>query len=101
MPVSAEPDGGVRLRVRVTPRARKTVLAGLTEVEGRPALAVRLAAPPVDGAANKLLLAFLAEWLDLPKSAVRIVAGETGRLKTIALSGVTAERVAARLDDPS
>lgn len=95
MPVSADGTGGSRLRVRVTPRAKRTASAGLIEVDGRAALAIRLAAPPVDGAANKVLIRFLAEALDLPRSAVRILSGETGRLKTVQLSGASPDRVAA------
>lgn len=94
MPVSADGEGGTRLRVRVTPRAKRNALAGLTEVDGRPALAIRLAAPPVDGAANAALVRFLAEALAIPKSAVRIVSGEASRLKTLSLAGVPPERVA-------
>lgn len=93
MPVSTDGEGGARLRVRVTPRAKRTALAGLTEADGRPALAIRLAAPPVDGAANTALVRFLADVLDIPKSAVRIVSGETNRLKTVSLAGVPPERV--------
>ena len=85
MPVSADGEGGARLRVRVTPRARQTALAGLIDADGKPALAIRLAAPPVDGAANKALLAFLADWLQVPKSYLRIVAGETSRVKLVAI----------------
>ena len=88
MPVSADGEGGARLRVRVTPRARQTGMAGIVEANGKPALAIRLAAPPVDGAANKALLAFLADWLRLPKSSLRIVAGDTSRVKLVALRGV-------------
>lgn len=87
MPASADGEGGARLRVRVTPRAKKSALAGLTEVDGKPALAIRLAAPPVDGAANKALLAFLSDALKVPKSCLRLVSGETSRLKIIAISG--------------
>ena len=93
MPVSADGAGGARLRVRVTPGAKQTALAGLTEVDGRPALAIRLAAPPVDGAANAALICFLAEALAIPKSAVRIVSGEASRVKTVTLAGVPPERV--------
>ncbi len=46
MPVSADGEGDARLRVRVTPRAKQSALAGLAEVDGRPALAIRLVAPP-------------------------------------------------------
>jgi uncharacterized protein (TIGR00251 family) len=92
MPVSADGDG-VRLRIRVTPRARKTELAGLVEADGRPAIAIRLAAPPVDGAANKALLAFLAAALRIPKSKLGIVSGETGRLKVVRAAGLLPDAV--------
>jgi uncharacterized protein (TIGR00251 family) len=92
MPGSADRDG-VRLRIRVTPRAGRTARAGVVDVDGRPALAIRLAAPPVDGAANKALLAFLAAALRMPKSKMRIVSGETGRLKLVAIVGLPVEAV--------
>jgi uncharacterized protein (TIGR00251 family) len=92
MPVSAD-DEGVRLRIRVTPRAKRTAVTGIVEADGRPALAIRLAAPPVDGAANKALLAFLAAALDLPRSRLRILSGETGRLKIVAIADISAEAV--------
>lgn len=90
MPVSADKQGG-RLRIRVAPRAKKTALAGIVDVDGRPALAIRLAAPPVDGAANKALLAFLAKALCIPKSGLHIVVGETGRLKIVSVAGFSAD----------
>jgi uncharacterized protein (TIGR00251 family) len=78
--------GGVRLKIRVQPRATRTTLAG---AHGD-ALKVRLAAPPVDGKANDALIAFLAETLDVPRRAVRIVAGATSRDKTVEVDGITA-----------
>jgi uncharacterized protein YggU (UPF0235/DUF167 family) len=47
----------------------------------------------VDGAANKALLAFLAAALDLPRSRLRILSGETGRLKIVAIADISAEAV--------
>jgi uncharacterized protein (TIGR00251 family) len=79
--------------VRVIPRARKTEIAG--ERDG--ALLVRVAAPPVEGAANGALVAFLAESLRIPKRAVRIVGGERGRLKRVAIDGVTEAQIRALL----
>lgn len=76
---------GVRLTIRVQPRASRTEVAGLY---GKDALRIRLAAPPVDGAANRELVEFLAKTLGVPKSAVSIEAGETGRLKTVSVTGV-------------
>ncbi len=94
------PDGdGVRLSVRVTPRAKRSALAGtIADADGRPMLSIRLAAPPVDGAANKALVAFLAAQFDLPKSAVVILSGETGRRKIVRLGGLAADTVSRRLE---
>ena len=71
------------------PRARKTALGGVRD----DALVVRLAAPPVEGAANEAIVDYFAALLRLPRRAVRIVSGERGRRKRIALAGVTAETV--------
>lgn len=92
-------DGdGVRLTVRVTPRASRNAIAGIVEqADGRTALAIRLAAPPVEGAANEALVGFLAAALAVPRKAVRIESGETARLKRVRIDGVSVETVAARL----
>ena len=60
-------------------------------------MVVRLAAPPVEGAANDALIEFLADRLHVARRAVRIVSGERGRQKRVAVSGVTAERVLSLL----
>jgi uncharacterized protein (TIGR00251 family) len=81
-------DGGVRLAVRLTPRARRDAIGSIGEdAGGRPVLALRLAAPPVDGAANKALVAFLAKALTIPKSSIAIRSGETARQKMLFLAG--------------
>lgn len=59
------------------------------------ALKVRVAAPPVDDAANRALIEFLAQCLGIAKRAVRIVAGETSRMKVLEADGVTPEQVAS------
>lgn len=76
---------GVRLTIRVQPRASRTEVAGLY---GEDALRIRLAAPPVDGAANGELVAFLAKMLGVSKGTVVIERGETGRLKIVSVAGV-------------
>ena len=58
---------------------------------------VRLAAPPVDGAANAALVEFVADALSVAKSRVRIVSGQTSRRKVVEVDGVTAEQLAAAL----
>ena len=85
---------GVRFRVRLQPRVSRNEIVGL--IDG--ALRVRLHAPPVDGAANEALVAFLADRLSVPRRGVRILTGTTSRMKTIEVDGVTAadvERLAA------
>lgn len=86
-PFSIQADG-VRLAVRLTPRASRNGIDGIvTGTDGRPALQVRLTAPPVEGAANKALIAFLAQMLDIRKTDIAIRSGETGRLKILHLAG--------------
>ena len=82
---------GVELDLRVIPRARKTEITGLRD----DAIVVRLAAPPVEGAANEALVAFVAEWLDVPRRAVHILSGERSRRKRVAVDGVSADVVRA------
>ncbi len=72
------------LLLHVVPRARVTALAG----RHGDALKIRLAAPPVDGAANDELIRFLAERLAVPRSAVTIAAGHTSRRKTVTVTGI-------------
>jgi len=81
------------LTVHVQPKASKTVCVGIYG----DALKIRVAAPPVDGAANEELVRFLAHELSLPTAAVQIESGAGGRHKRVRLRGVTAECVMARL----
>jgi uncharacterized protein (TIGR00251 family) len=72
------------LTLHVQPGARRTEVAG---AHGD-ALKIRLAAPPVDGKANAALLEFIADRLGLPKSAVRLVRGQTSRRKILELTAI-------------
>lgn len=80
---------GVELDVRVIPRAKRTVLDG----ERDDALLVRLTAAPVDGAANEALIRYLAATFGVARHAVRIISGERGRRKRVAIDGVSADSV--------
>ena len=93
MPWLREAPGGVVLEVLVQPRASRTRVVGVHD--GR--LKVQLAAPPVDGEANAALVDFLADALGARRSDVAIDRGETGRRKTVRVSGVTAPPVRAAL----
>lgn len=80
---------GLKLFVRVTPRAKRSAVEGIVPTDGgRHAVAIRLAAPPVEGAANKALIRYLADRLDIPASRIAIVGGERSRLKTVRIAGV-------------
>jgi uncharacterized protein (TIGR00251 family) len=74
---------------RVIPRAKTTELAGTRDG----AIVVRVAAPPVEGAANDALIELLADRLHLPRRNIRIVGGETGRRKRIEITGATREQI--------
>ncbi len=80
---------GVGLTLHIQPGAKKTEFAG----EHGDALKIRLAAPPVDGKANAALLAYLADLLGVPKSAVNLKSGQTSRRKVVEVRGVLAEDI--------
>ena len=69
-----------RFQVRVTPRSKADALEG---PDGAGVYKLRLTAPPVDGKANEACVRFFAERYTVPRSAVRIVSGESARLKLI------------------
>jgi uncharacterized protein len=86
MRVQAE---GVSFAVRVVPRASRDAIEG--EYQG--ALKVRLTAPPVEGRANEALRCLLAGRLNVPVSAVRIVAGEKSRTKRVFIEGASRDKI--------
>jgi uncharacterized protein (TIGR00251 family) len=85
---------GVELSILVQPRASRDQLVGVQGEE----LKVRLAAPPVEGAANAACCAFFAKLCRLPRSHVTLVSGESSRHKRLLLGGADAESVAALLE---
>ncbi len=76
--IQEKPDGLI-FKIRVQPRSFRNQVAGLYG----DALKIKLTAPPVDNAANSACGVFLADLLSVAKSAVTVVAGHTGRNKTI------------------
>jgi uncharacterized protein (TIGR00251 family) len=91
--ISDAGDGAI-IEIRVVPRAGRTGLAGSRSGK----LLVRLAAAPVEGAANAELVTFLSELLDVPKRQISILSGEKGRQKRVKISGVTPADVRRLLD---
>jgi uncharacterized protein (TIGR00251 family) len=84
---------GTRLTVYVQPKSAHTQCAG----RRGDALKIRVAAPPVDGAANEELIRFLAGELSIPPSAIHIESGVAGRHKRLLLKGVSAQQIEAYL----
>ncbi len=79
--------------VRVVPRASKSEIVG--EMGG--ALKVRIAAPPVNGAANAELVKLLAKTFGVSKSEIEIISGETSKTKRVKITNAASEKVAAVL----
>ena len=80
---------GVVLEIYVQPRAGRNEWVGIH----RGFLKVRLTAPPVEGAANKECIKFLAELLDVPKSDLEIVGGHKSRQKSILIRRLSLENI--------
>jgi hypothetical protein len=81
------------LAIRIVPRAAKAGVAGVRAE----AVLVRVAAAPVDGAANAELVDTLARALGLPRRAVQITAGATSRSKRVHVEGLTRDEALRRL----
>lgn len=88
-----EREGTITFLVRVTPRAKRNEIIGAADG----ALKVKLAAPPVEGAANEALTKFLAERLGVRAAQVEIVSGHTARTKTVRVAGISANEAHRRL----
>ena len=91
----SEPDH-VQIAVRLTPRSSRDAVLGVENGVYR----IKVTAPPVDGRANKALIAFLAKALRVPKRAVSILSGETSRDKRLRIQGVTDTELKKALSSP-
>lgn len=88
-------ENALLVRIYVQPRASKSQICGIHEGE----LKLRLAAPPVDGAANEACRVFFAKLCKVPKSAVTLLSGETSRHKRLKIEGAAAATLEALLDN--
>ena len=86
-----------RIVVYCQPGAKQTQCVGLHD--GKPK--IQLKAPPVDGAANKALIGFLSDVLGVPKSAITIALGASGRTKRVEVAGLSDEELSRRLLAPA
>jgi len=83
LPCIQKSPAGIVLKVRIQPRASKDEIVGLYG----DALKIRIAAPPVDAAANESLIKLLSKTLDIPKSRINLIKGQTSRNKSLFLDG--------------
>ena len=89
-------DRKVTFSVKVIPRSARNVAAGLYGNS----LKIKLTAPPADGAANRMCVAFLSDALDVAKSEIDIITGKNARRKTICIfcpSPIAARQTAERI----
>ena len=85
---------GARVALRVSPKASRAGIIGVeTDAAGGAVLKVRVSEPPQGGKANVAVIKLLAKAWKLPKGALRVVAGEAGRRKTLLVEGDPAELV--------
>ncbi len=82
-----------RVAIKVHPRAKRTAITGRLG----DAYKLDLAAPPVDGKANEECIEFLARLAGVPRGRVRIVTGQTGRMKVVEIGEITQEELERRL----
>lgn len=83
----------ITFSVRVQPRASQSCIAG--EMDG--ALKLRLAAPPVDGAANEELMRWLGKFFGVPRVQVAIISGKTAKQKIVRVSGINPNEAEQKL----
>jgi len=86
----------IRLKVRVTPNARKNAVVSWTEDEIR----LKIKAPAVEGKANAALIEYLSELTNVPRSKIQIKAGEKTRIKLVEIDGPTPDEVRDRMMRP-
>ena len=84
-------NGVLTLRLRVQPGAARSEWAGMHG----DALRLRIAAPPVDGKANKAVLRFVAQWAGVPVRSVALLRGEASRDKTLRVTGLEPHQIQA------
>ena len=85
----SEDDRGLTFAVRIVPRASRSQIAG----EHNGVLRIRIAAPPVEGAANRELIRFLAKLFTVPQKAVDLVSGTASKSKIVRIRNANPEKL--------
>ena len=84
---------GVVINFKVSPGASRTAVSDVTENTVR----IRVAAPPVEGKANKEIIKFLSKLFKIPKSNIQIIGGEKSKNKIVLLQGIDLEDVRGKI----
>jgi hypothetical protein len=92
-PFLSSQSNGVRLALKVQPRARKDEIVGVHGAQ----LRVKVKAPPVDAAANEAVLKLLAKTLRCPAANITLVHGHAAHHKVVRIVGLSSAAVEARL----
>lgn len=82
------------LTIQIQPRAKRSEVLGFTDG----ILKLKIAAPPIEGKANKEVIDYLSDILDIPKSNIDIEHGHTSKIKAIAINGLDRERIYERIE---
>ncbi len=88
-----EISDGIEVRLHVVPRARRDEIAGTHD----DALKIKITAPPVDDAANRAIVRFLAELLQISRSRILIASGKHSKDKLIRVNGISPAEFLGRL----
>ena len=94
--LSSTGDHQLLLDLYIQPKASRSRIIGLHDN----AIKLAVSAPPVDGRANKEVIAFMAKLFKLPKSSMEIISGHQGRRKKLLISGGLSEKQARQILDP-
>jgi uncharacterized protein (TIGR00251 family) len=92
IPITTSPSG-VSFKIKVHPRGKRNAITGVIG----DALKMSVTAPPTDGKANQALVEFFADFFAIPRSSVTIASGDTGRLKVIRISRMSADKLRTML----
>lgn len=92
--LAPQDNNSATITIYVQPKASRNRIVGLHG----DAVKISITAPPVDGKANESVVRFFAKLLKIPKSAITIISGETGRTKRLLLSGISATEVRETID---
>ncbi len=97
-PWLSETPKGILVRFQIQPKASNSEVVGAHGEGESTRLKVRIAAPPVDGAANEELLRFLKKLTGVPSSRIHLLRGDTSKMKDVLFEGIAAEALAEKLE---